>query len=721
MRSDVAREPVGPHALVRAHALGGEDDALLRAARDRQFVEPCDLEFGGCARPERHEIGEQHARRDSSELVRSVRPARLARAERVDRSHGARERERSSRGRPNVEDDVLAPNDDVEACRTCARFVASGGRAIDAHGAASEAPCEERREIAAAATAVDDAIAPRERRRFEQSGQLRFGERAHERKGGVPDQGESVAIVRHAAERTCPRPGPAGTVSGVAEHVDVIIVGAGLSGIGAAYHLQQKCPSKTFTILEGRDAIGGTWDLFRYPGIRSDSDMYTLGYAFKPWREQKAIADGGSILSYVRETARENGIDSKVRFHHRVVRASWSSEDATWTVEAERGPSKELVRLTCNFLYMCSGYYRYAEGYTPELPGRERFRGRVVHPQKWTEDIDYAGKRVVVIGSGATAVTLVPELAKKAAHVVMLQRSPTYVVSLPAEDAIANWLRERLPPTVAYGITRWKNVLISMGFYQLARRRPEAAAKRIIGLVQKELGKDYDVGKHFTPRYKPWDQRLCLVPDADLFASIRSGKASVVTDRIETFTEKGIRLASGEELEADLIVTATGLQLELLGGMEVTVDGRPLEASKTLNYKGMMFSDVPNLASTFGYTNASWTLKADLTGEYVCRLLNHMDRTGTKQCTPRRNDPSVVEEPFLDFSSGYVQRALAKLPRQGSKRPWKLYQNYALDIVTLRYGRVVDGTMEFTPAMPSTKKSPAEPAWTNGRPRATTA
>jgi monooxygenase len=507
----------------------------------------------------------------------------------------------------------------------------------------------------------------------------------------------------------------------VADHVDVLIVGAGLSGIGAAYHLQQRCPSKSFAILEGRDAIGGTWDLFRYPGIRSDSDMYTLGYAFKPWREQKAIADGASILSYVRETARENGIDSKIRFGHRAVRASWSSADATWTVEAERGPAKELVRITCSFLYMCSGYYDYAAGYTPELPGKERFEGRIVHPQKWTEDIDYAGKRVVVIGSGATAVTLVPELAKKAAHVVMLQRSPTYVVSLPAEDAIANWLRGRLPPKVAYGITRWKNVLVSMGFYQLARRRPEGAKKRIIGLVQKELGKDYDVGKHFTPRYKPWDQRLCLVPDADLFASIRSGKSEVVTDRIKTFTEKGIELESGQVLEADLVVTATGLKLELFGGMQVTVDGQPVDASKTLNYKGMMFSDVPNLASTFGYTNASWTLKADLTGEYVCRLLNHMDATGMRQCTPRKTDPSVVEEPFLDFSSGYVQRALAKLPKQGSKRPWKLYQNYALDIVTLRYGRVDDGSMQFTSPKPSARAVPHERSSANGRPRTTTA
>jgi monooxygenase len=481
----------------------------------------------------------------------------------------------------------------------------------------------------------------------------------------------------------------------VTEHVDVIIIGAGLSGIGAARHLRERLPEKSFLILEGRAAIGGTWDLFRYPGVRSDSDMYTLGYTFKPWRDQKAIADGPSILAYVRETATENGLDARIRFGHRVTRASWSSADAAWTVEADRGPGEPPVRLTCNFLLTCTGYYDYASGYTPELPGADRFTGRIVHPQFWKDDIDYAGKRVVVIGSGATAVTLVPELAKKAAHVVMLQRSPTYVVSMPAEDPIANWLRAHAPAELAYGLSRWKNVLLGMFFFQLSRRRPAFAKKRLIDLVRKELGPDYDVEKHFTPQYKPWDQRVCLVPDSDLFASIRSGKAEVVTDHIETFTETGIRLRSGAELPADLVVTATGLKLQFLSGMELTVDGRRVDPAQMMTYKAMMLCDVPNLVCTFGYTNASWTLKADLTSEYVCRLLRHMRDVGARKATPRRADASVTEEPFLDFSSGYVQRALSSFPKQGSKRPWKLDQNYVLDILNLRFADVDDGTIEF--------------------------
>ncbi|HEX4532971.1 MAG TPA: NAD(P)/FAD-dependent oxidoreductase [Rhizomicrobium sp.] len=481
-----------------------------------------------------------------------------------------------------------------------------------------------------------------------------------------------------------------------AEHLDVIIVGAGLSGIGAGYHLQQRCPKKTYAILEGRGAIGGTWDLFRYPGIRSDSDMYTLGYSFKPWREAKAIADGPSILNYVRQTASENRIDGHIRFQHMVKHASWSSKDARWTVEAERGPDKERVLLTCNFLFMCSGYYSYAGGYTPEFAGSESFGGRIVHPQKWPEDLDYKNKRVVVIGSGATAVTLVPEMAKDAAHVTMLQRSPTYVVSRPAEDKMANWLREKLSPKTAYSIVRWRNVLFGMWFFNLARKKPEKTKKGLIDLVRKELGPDYDVDTHFTPRYNPWDQRLCLVPDSDLFNSLKEGKSSVVTDQIETFTPKGIRLKSGKELEADIIVTATGLKLELLGGLQVTIDGEPQNLSRTMSYKGMMYSDVPNLASAFGYTNASWTLKCDLTCEYVCRLINYMDARGYDACTPRKHDATVEELPWLNFSSGYVQRALEILPKQGSKRPWRLYQNYALDLVTLRFGKVDDGTLKFT-------------------------
>lgn len=480
------------------------------------------------------------------------------------------------------------------------------------------------------------------------------------------------------------------------EHFDVLVVGAGISGIGAGYYLGAHCPSRSYAILEARDDLGGTWDLFRYPGIRSDSDMYTLGYSFKPWKEAKAIADGPSILNYLRETARENGIDRRIRFGHSVTRATWSSEDARWTVEAKKKATGETVSLTCSFLFMCSGYYDYAEGYTPELPGLSRFGGRVVHPQKWTDDVDYEGKRVVVIGSGATAVTLVPELAKKAAHVTMLQRSPTYIVSLPAQDAIANRLRRALPSKVAYGITRWKNVLVGMALFNASRRAPRAMKKIIVGGVKKQLGPDYDVQTHFTPRYDPWDQRLCLVPDNDLFDAIKSGGASVVTDTIETFTERGIRLSSGAELEADLIVTATGLKLRLLGGVELVVDGQRVDAANAMTYKAMMFSDVPNLAMSFGYTNASWTLKSDLTCEYVCRLLNHMEREGYRRCVPRRNDPSVGEEPFLDFSSGYVQRSLAALPKQGSKAPWKLYQNYLLDIVTMRHGRVDDGVMELS-------------------------
>lgn len=478
------------------------------------------------------------------------------------------------------------------------------------------------------------------------------------------------------------------------EYVDVIIVGAGLSGIGAAHHLQRRCPAKTYAILEARDSIGGTWDLFRYPGIRSDSDMHTLGYAFRPWKEAKSIADAPSILKYVKATASEAGIDKRIRFRHRVKSASWSTVEARWTVEIECDGG--VKRLRCNFLYMCSGYYRYSEGYTPEFPGRERFQGRIVHPQKWTDDIDYTGKNVVVIGSGATAVTLVPAMADRAAHVTMLQRSPTYVVSMPGSDRIANVLRAILPAKMAYGIVRWKNVLFGMLFFKLSRARPQWIKNMVLKGIRKELGPDYDIDTHFTPTYNPWDQRMCLVPDADLFNAIKSGKASVVTDGIDTFTENGIKLKSGKELQTDIIVTATGLVLELLGGMQVSVDGKPIDFAKTFNYKGAMFSDVPNFVSTFGYTNASWTLKADLTATYVCRVLNYMDKNRLRQCTPRNRDASLGAEPFLDFSSGYVQRAVQLLPKQGTRTPWKLYQNYALDILTLRFGKVNDGVMEFS-------------------------
>jgi monooxygenase len=480
------------------------------------------------------------------------------------------------------------------------------------------------------------------------------------------------------------------------EYLDVLIVGAGLSGVGAAWHLQDKCPGKSYAILEARETSGGTWDLFRYPGIRSDSDMYTLGYSFRPWKDAKAIADGPSILSYIREVASDHGIDARIRYGHRVVAANWSTPEARWTVEIEQGPDKRKTTITCGFLWMCSGYYDYAAGYTPEFPGIERFKGRIVHPQKWTDDIDYRAKKVVVIGSGATAVTLVPAMAPEAAHVTMLQRSPTYVVARPAEDSIANRLRRRLPIGLAYGLTRWKNVLLGMYFYQLCKRRPDRAKALILKGVRYFLGPDYDIEKHFTPRYNPWDQRLCLVPDADLFRAIRGKQVSVVTDQIETFTETGIRLKSGSELEADLVVTATGLALQLLGGMTVQVDGKAINPADTLAYKGMMYSDIPNFAVVSGYTNASWTLKADLVCEYVCRLLNHMQKNGLRQCTPRLDDPDMERLPWVDFSSGYIQRAVDKFPKQGARRPWRLHQNYAKDLLSLRYGSVRDKAMVFS-------------------------
>jgi len=480
------------------------------------------------------------------------------------------------------------------------------------------------------------------------------------------------------------------------EYFDVLIVGAGLSGIGAAWHLQHKCPGKSYAIVEAREASGGTWDLFRYPGVRSDSDMYTLGYRFRPWKEAKAIADGPSILTYIREVASDHAIDRRIRYGHRVVAASWSTPDARWTVEIERGPKRERVRLSCNFLWMCSGYYDYQAGYLPDFPGIGRFGGRIVHPQKWTDDIDFAGKRVVVIGSGATAVTLVPAMAETAEHVTMLQRSPTYMVTRPSRDPLADKLRRRLPLKLAYAVTRWKNVLLGMYFYQMCMRKPEKVKSLLLGGVRQMLGPDYDIDTHFTPRYNPWDQRLCLVPDADFFRAIRRGKVSIVTDHIESFTETGVKLKSGAELPADLIVTATGLVLLPLGGAKLTVDGRAVDPARTFIYKGMMYSDVPNLASVFGYTNASWTLKADLVCEYVCRLLNRMDRGGFRQCTPRNSDPTLKEEPWVNFSSGYIQRALAKQPKQGSKRPWKLYQNYALDLLSLRFGSMRDKAMVFS-------------------------
>lgn len=479
-----------------------------------------------------------------------------------------------------------------------------------------------------------------------------------------------------------------------AQHFDVVIVGAGLSGIGAAYHLQHRLPGKTYAILEARDAIGGTWDLFRYPGIRSDSDMHTLGYNFKPWPGAKSIADGPSIRDYVRDTAREYGIDKHIRFHHRVTGASWSSKGARWTIAAENGGKP--VAFTCSFVMMCSGYYKYEHGYTPDFPGREKYKGAFIHPQLWPENLDYKNKQVVVIGSGATAVTIVPEMAKTAAHVTMLQRSPTYVVSRPSEDKIANRLKKMLPRKTAYGLTRWKNVGMQMLFFNRARTKPDQVRAMITGLAQKELGPDYPVATHFNPKYNPWDQRMCLIPDADLFREIKSGHASVVTDTIDTFTETGIKLSSGNELKADIVISATGLDLQFLGGAEVKVDGEKIDLSKRLTYKGMMYEGVPNLVSIFGYTNASWTLKCDLTCEFTCRIIKHMDKTKTHAITPRNLSPDIQTTPWLDFSSGYVQRTIDRFPKQGNRKPWKLNQNYAADLMMLRYGKLEDPELIFS-------------------------
>ena len=472
------------------------------------------------------------------------------------------------------------------------------------------------------------------------------------------------------------------------EHVNVLIVGAGLAGIGAAVHLQQNCPEKSYAILEARESIGGTWDLFRYPGIRSDSDMFTLGYSFKPWRGPKSITDGESILDYIKEAAHEHGVEGNIRFGHKVLAAEWSSADAQWTVRAER--DGEPVELTCDFLYGCTGYYRYDEGFTPSFEGTERFGGQIVHPQHWPEDLDYAGKRVVVIGSGATAVTLVPSMAERAAHVTMLQRSPTYVISRPAADPAARVLRRLLPEKLSYTATRWKNVFLMLASYKASRRWPQVVKRLIRRDLERQLPADYDIDTHFKPRYNPWDERLCVVPDADLFKAIRGGKAEVVTDHVEAFTEKGIRLQSGRELEADVVITATGLNLLVFGGMQILIDGKEKQLSDTVGYKGMMFSDVPNLALALGYTNASFTLKTDLVADYICRLLKHMDAHGYRVATPRAPAPSVATEPFIDLKSGYVLRSLDQLPKQATIQPWRLHQNYAQDIRLLKKGPLDD-------------------------------
>jgi len=484
-----------------------------------------------------------------------------------------------------------------------------------------------------------------------------------------------------------------------AADVDVLIVGAGLSGIGAAAHLTMQCPGKSYTIIEQRADMGGTWDLFRYPGIRSDSDMHTLGYRFKPWLHKKTIADGPAIHEYVHETADEYGITDNIRFGHRVLGAEWSSADATWTVTARREEDGAEVTFRANFLFMCAGYYNYDEGYKPDFPGEENFKGEVIHPQHWPEDLDYAGKRVLVIGSGATAVTIVPVMAQTAANVTMLQRSPTYMVSRPAIDGFSEFLRKFLPEKVAYGITRWRNIGMQRLVYRQARKKPDKVAEKLIGMARDHMPQVADFDTHFTPKYGPWEQRLCLVPDSDMFEAIDSGKAEVVTDHIDHFTEKGILLKSGQELEADIIITATGLNLVLLGQTKLKVDGVPVNLADHVNYKGVMFNDIPNLASVFGYVNASWTLKTDIVCDYVCRLLRKMDDKGAKIANPHLDEPEMPRLPFVkDFSSGYFARSFDTLPKNGDRHPWRVLQDYAAEKKILTKEPVDDGVMIFTNA-----------------------
>ncbi len=485
-------------------------------------------------------------------------------------------------------------------------------------------------------------------------------------------------------------------------HVDVLIVGAGLSGIGAGHYLQTQCPWASYAIFEARDAVGGTWDLFRYPGIRSDSDMHTLGYSFRPWDGEKSIADGDSILQYIKDTATESGIDAHIHFNHRITAADWSTRESLWHITAERSDTGETVDLTAGFLFSCSGYYRYDHGYLPDFEGMADFEGTVVHPQAWPEDIDVAGKRIVVIGSGATAVTLVPALARSAAHVTMLQRSPTYVASLPEKSPIAAPLRRVLPPGPAGTVAKWFHALTTQAFYVTSRRFPKLVRRMLLKGLERQLPADYDIATHFTPQYNPWDQRFCAVPNGDLFKSIRAGTSSVVTDHIERFTAKGLLLTSGDELKADIIVTATGLQLLFLGGIALRVDGETVDPASRLTYKGMMLEDVPNLAVAIGYTNASWTLKCDLTCDYVCRLLNHMHEHGLAQCVPRNHDGAVGSGPILGLTSGYIQRSAHLLPKQGSVFPWKVHQCYLRHYRPLKMSDIDDSHMEFSgPAVPA--------------------
>ena len=476
-------------------------------------------------------------------------------------------------------------------------------------------------------------------------------------------------------------------------HKDIIVVGAGISGIAAGYNLQKSCPNKSFTILEGRSSLGGTWDLFKYPGVRSDSDMHTLGFRFKPWIHKKSIADGPSILEYLNETVDEFNLREKISFDQKVISSNWSSDKSVWELKVLSNGNE--TDMTCNFLFLCGGYYSYDKPFMPKFPNQEEFQGKLIHPQFWDESMDYSNKKVVVIGSGATAITLVPAIAQKAEHVTMLQRSPSYVVSGPGEDSWSHSLNKILPLRLSYFLIRWKNILrTSLGFY-LARKYPNWVKKRLIDRVRDELGQDFNVEKHFTPRYNPWDQRMCLVPDSDLFVSIRDNKASVVTDVIKSFTKEGILVESGEQIEADIIITATGIELNILNDISVSVDDRKVVPNNKLSYKGMMLSGVPNLAFSFGYVNASWTLRADLTCEYVCRLLNEMDKQNVAVCLPEDDSQAIVDDEYIDFTSGYVQRALDILPKQGMKAPWRNYQNYLKDIFLVRLFSIKDSTLKF--------------------------
>ena len=477
-------------------------------------------------------------------------------------------------------------------------------------------------------------------------------------------------------------------------HFDVIVVGAGLSGIGAAYHLQHSCPDRTFTVLEGRENIGGTWDLFKYPGIRSDSDMYTFGFPFHPWKDPKAIADGPSIMAYLKDTVDTFGLDRYIQFGKRVVASNWSSDEKKWTITVTDSASGESYSMTCNFLFMCSGYYNYENGYKPDFPNEDAFEGIKIHPQKWDESLDYTDKKIVIIGSGATAVTLLPVLAEKAEQVTMLQRSPTYMSSVPSEDAVANFFKKYLPKQLAHTLSRWKNIFFQLGVYNFSRRWPDKMKNFLIGQIQKKLKDNYDP-KDWTPRYNPWDQRLCAVPGADLFKAIKKGKAQVVTDTIKSFLKDGVELDSGRKLDADIIITATGLQVQLFGGMKLTVDGTPLNLSESPAYKGVMLSDIPNFAFSVGYTNASWTLKSDLNCMYVTKVLNYMKAKGLQVCTPKFDHKNMEKEELLDFDAGYILRAKDQLPKQGAKAPWKVHQNYIKDLFALKYSGAKDKDLEY--------------------------